>query len=507
MKINKIIACMSIIVLGSAFQSCKKFYAVNESPNNISKAPIDQLLPSITVGVGYIGVSDLYRYSGLIMQQFTGNTTNLSETFKLYEIYNINNSDVNNQWTSIYAGVLADIEKLIPLAKEGGSPHYAGVAKLLKAYTYQITVDAWGDVPYSEAGKFLENTTPKFDKAEDIYADLIRLIDEGIADVNNPTSVLDPNKNTTIYPGDSWNTVKQQWIRFGNTLKLRIYLHYTAKDPAFAKAKINALIGSGAQFMTSNADNFMMKFSAEAGRQTPNVSLEGGQFRNAYFPNKTIVDMMNAKTDPRRASYFVPFPYNSMPATYKGGNAKEPATVAYSRLNTFLKGAATINAVVVNGDGTITDNSITWKGDGPSRLLTFSEYNFIRSEAALNLGGAGDAQTFFQAGIRASMEDAGVASGDIATYLATNGTLSGTDAQKLNQIISEKYVANFGVAMEPWSDWRRTGYPNITPLPLSIAVYDKIPRTLVYPQFEQNSNPNVPVRANMLARVFWDTRP
>lgn len=506
MKINKIIACAGILMLASTLQSCKKFYDVNESPNNITVAPIDQLLPSITVGIGYIGSSDLYRYSGLIMQQFTGNTTNLSETFKLYERYNINNSDVNNQWTSTYSGILADIEKLIPLAQQGGSPHYAGVAKLLKAYTFQITVDAWGDIPYSESGKFLDNSTPKFDKAENIYLDLIRLIDEGIADVSSPTSVLSPTKNTTIFQGDNWNTVKQQWIRFGNTLKLRIYLHYTAKDPAFASSKINALIGSGAQFMTSNTDNFIMKFSTEAGRRTPNVSIEGGQFRNAFFPNKTIVDMMNGKADPRRSSYFVPFPYNSSPATYKGGNATEAATVAYSRLNTFLKGAATLNTVVVNSDGTVTDNSITWSGDGPSRLLTFAEYNFIRAEAALNLGGAGDAQTFFQAGIKASMEDAGVEPNSITTYINANGTLSGTSAQKLEQIINEKYIANFGVVMEPWSDWRRTGYPNITPLPISVAVYDKIPRTLVYPQLERNSNPNVPARADMLGRVFWDTR-
>ncbi|MCY1554318.1 hypothetical protein D9M68_908830 [compost metagenome] len=67
--------------------------------------------------------------------------------------------------------------------------------------------------------------------------------------------------------------------------------------------------------MTSNADNFAMKFLAEAGRQNPINSIEGGQFRNAFFPNRTIVDMMNAKSDPRRPSYFVPFPYNSSPTT------------------------------------------------------------------------------------------------------------------------------------------------------------------------------------------------
>jgi len=248
-----------------------------------------------------------------------------------------------------------------------------------------------------------------------------------------------------------------------------------------------------------------MKFLAESGRQNPITSIEGGQFRNAFFPNRTIVDMMNVKADPRRPSYFVSFPYNS--GNYKGASALDNSSVAYSRLNTFLKGDASLNSIVINPDGTITDGSITWSGNSPARLLTFSEYNFIRAEAALTLTAPGSAQTFFEAGIRSSMAESGVSSVAIDAYVAANGTLTGTNAQKLEQIINEKYVANFGVLMEPWNDWRRTGYPAITTLPISVAVYDKIPRVLIYPLSERSSNPNTPARADMLQRVFWDTRP
>lgn len=504
MKLNKTIICTSLLLFGSLFHSCKKFYEVNNDPNNVIDVPVAQLLPSITVNVGYLGTSDLFRYSGLMMQQFSGQTTNTSQTFKEYERYNINNSDVNNQWSSIFATLLADIAKIIPKAEKEGSPHYAGVAKILKAYVYQVTVDGWGDVPYSEASKFSDNLYPKYDDDEAIYKDLIITLDAGIADINAPASVFEPDKNTTIYPG-VWATVKNNWIKFANTLKLRIYLHYSQKDPAFASSQITALINSGAQFMTSNTDNFQMKFLAESGRQNPITSIEGGQFRNAFFPNRTIVDMMNVKADPRRPSYFVSFPYNS--GNYKGASALDNSSVAYSRLNTFLKGDASLNAIVVNPDGTITDGSITWSGNSPARLLTFSEYNFIRAEAALTLTAPGSAQNFFEAGIRSSMAESGVSAVAIDAYVAANGTLTGTNAQKLEQIINEKYVANFGVLMEPWNDWRRTGYPAITPLPISVAVYDKIPRVLIYPLSERSSNPNTPARADMLQRVFWDTRP
>lgn len=504
MKLYKYATCIGLLLTSTTFYSCEKFYDVNQSPNNVTEAPIENILPSITVNVGYLGGSDLFRYSGLIMQQFSGQTTNTSNTFLLYERYNINNSDVNNQWSTIYATLLADVAKIIPLAEKGGSPHYAGVAKLLKAYTYQLTVDAWGDVPYSEASQFGNNLYPKYDDDEKIYLDLIKTIDAGIADINAPTSVLSPGKTSTIYVGD-WANVKSNWIKFANTLKLRIYLHYSQKDPAFATSQITALVNSGAQFMTSNADNFGMKYLAEAGRQNPINSIEGGQFRNAFFPNKTIVDMMNTKADPRRSSYFVPFPYNSSPATYKGASALDNSSVAYSRLNTFLKGDATINTIAMNPDGSLKDGSITWAGNSSAKLLNFAEYNFIRAEAAL-MGAPGDAQAFFKAGIEASLAESNVSAADANTYVAAHGTLAGTNAQKLEQIINEKFVANFGVVMEPWTDWRRTGYPKITPLPISVAVYDQIPRTIIYPLSEKSSNPNIPARTNMLQRVFWDTR-
>ncbi len=505
MKHTKNTPLLFILLSVFMLSSCEKFFDVNDDPTNVKEAPIENILPSVTVNVGYLGGSDLFRYSNLIVQQFSGQTTNTSRTFVDYERYFITNSDVNNVWSSIYATILADIAQLIPQAEKNSSPYYAGVGRLLKSYVYQLTVDAWGDVPYSEASKFGGNFFPKYDDDEMIYKDLIKTIDTAIANLNEPQSVFKPNQNTTIYPG-KWDVVKNNWIKFANTLKLRIYIHYTKKDPVFATTQINALINSGAVFMTSNADNFEMNFLSEAARQNPITSIEGGQFRNSFFPNRFIVDMMNNTADPRRPIYFVPFPYNSSPATYKGASVLDNSSVAYSRLNTFLKGDALVGNVVVNVDGTITDASIKWSGNAPTRLLTFAEYNFIRAEAALVLNAPGDAQQFFEAGIRASMNETGVATADVNTYVNARGTLSGTNEQKLEQIINEKYVANFGVLMEPWNDWRRTGYPAIQPLPLSVAVYDKVPTILVYPLSETSSNPNTPARDNMLQRVFWDVR-
>ena len=503
---KKIFLYVSATSLIFGMASCKKYLDVNTDPNNIKAVPVSQILPSVTVNVGYMGVSDLFRYSLMIMQQFSARgPVSSGNTFQEYERYNINSSDINNQWNTLYATIVSDLELMISQA-QATSPHYAGVGKLLKAYVFQVAVDAWGKVPYTEAAKFNSQLYPKFDDDAAIYTDLIKLIDAGVADINATASALEPNSSTSIYSNSTWAAAKAQWLKFANTLKLRIYLHYSKKDMSFASQQMAALVNSGG-FMQSTTDNFQMAFLGESGRQTPTASIEGGQFKNQFFPNRTIVDMMNVKADPRRAFYFVPFPYNSNPATYKGSSILDSvASAAYSRLHTYLKGTATVTASLINAAGTIKDGAIAYAGNAPARLLTYAEYNFIRAEAALTLNVAGDPQTFYQEGIRASMKDVNVAQADVEKYIAANGTLTGTTQQKLQQVINEKYVANFGVVMEPWTDYRRTGYPAITPLKRPLAIYDEVPRSLPYGLNESTSNPNIPAKADLLVRVFWDPK-
>lgn len=470
---NKIVIVISsIFLLGSA--SCEKFYDINEDPDNILDAPLPQLLTSATVNIGFTGGSDLLRYSSLLSQQFSGQSSGSETQTQQYEKYQIAGSDANNVWASIYATTLNDLELVINKADASNSPHYAGVAKLLKAYTYQILVDTWGDIPYSESQKITSNLAPKYDNDETIYTSLIALIDDAILDLNEATSVLSPGENSTIYPGAFANS-KLKWIKFANTLKLRIYLHYSEENALFATNGLNALVASGT-FFESNADNFQMSFLPDAGAQNPIDQFETA--RPDYIrANKTMIDLMNTKMDPRRPFYFTTVSGNYVGAV--GGAVNNPS--AYSKIGTYLRG---------------TD------GEAPIRMLTFAEYNFIRAEAALRFGVPGDAQTFFQDAIRASMEDAGVSAMEIDAYILLNGLLIGTDAQKLQQIIEEKFIANFGVVLEPWTDWRRTGYPVITP-PVN-AVINFTPRSLYYPQSEIDLNPNAIQKVDLNVRVFWD---
>ncbi len=562
-RYSKLIMLLAGIIVIS---SCKKQLNINRNPDAIpdSNSPIAQLLTSAQVNLGFEGGSDLFRYATLIVQQMSGGASQPNQTYEYYR-HNINGSDENNVWGSINASTLNDLELIIRQGAALGSPYYTGIAKILKAYEYSLVVDVWGNVPYSEAQQMTANTQPHYDDASTIYPKLNTLLSDAVNDLNAASSVLTPGTNSVIYPGP-FASVKANWIKLANTLRLRLFLHYSRINPAFCVAQITALVNSGATFFASNADNFQMQFFDVANQRNPISQFEVSR-PNYVFADAQMLGMMTAKSDPRRPYYFTSFPYSglSLPITVNtsaataagnvlqfssttgiaagmtitganipfattalsvtsttvtlsnnvtggGVGAGAPLTVApnnfvavsatalppapnnnYSRIHTFLRGAVTAGAAP----------PFTYSGAAPQRMLSFAEYNFIRAEAAL-MGAPGNAQTFFQAAITASMQEVGVNAIDIANYVATYGTLSGTTAQQQRQIIEEKYIAGFGVSVEPWSDWRRTGYPALS-VPTN-SITGAIPRTLFYAQSEIDLNPNCPGQkaANLQDRVFWD---
>jgi hypothetical protein len=548
--------------------SCKKTFDINNDPDRLpaTNNPIPQLLTSAQVNLGFEGGSDLFRYATEIMQQMSGMASQPNQTFEYYR-YNITGSDQNNVWSSIFATTLSDLELIIK--RGSASPYYTGIAKILKAYEYSLVVDVWGKVPYTQTQQLTGNTQPAYDDDATIYPKLIQLLTDGVTDLNAATSLLTPGTNSVIYTG-AFATVRNNWIRLANTLKLRLFLHYSKKDPAFSNTQITNLINSGVPFMGSNADNFSMPFYDVANQRNPISAFEVSR-PNYLFCDARMLGLMTGKGDPRRPYYFTSFPYTGIPlpitvitsAVTAAGNvlqinsttgaavnmvvagtnippnttatAVTPTTITlsnnvtgagvaagasiivapntftgvsatappaapnnnYSRIHTFLRGA-------VNASGPAAPPFV-YTGAAPQRMLTFAEYNFIRAEAALR-GAPGSAQTFFTAGITASMQEVGVSAVQIADYLSLNGTLVGTPAQQMQQVIEEKYIALFGVSVEPWTDWRRTGYPALSIPVNALNGVTAVPRTLFYPQSEIDLNPNNPGQKpqGLQNSVFWD---
>jgi Starch-binding associating with outer membrane len=485
--------------------SCKDYLDVNSDPNAVLDAPIEQIFTSASVNLGFWAGSDMNRYAALIAQQWSGQTAGATVQTQDYERYLITGSDLNNVWNSMYSTTLSDLEIVIQKAAKENSPNYSGAAKVMKAYMFANIADTWGTAPFSEALKFTANSQPKFDDAAAIYPGLITMLNEAITELN-AASLKSPTTNSTIYAG-SWTAAKPKWIAAANTLKMRLWLHTTKVDKAKALTEI-AAIAAGSPVISVVADNFQMPFINATNAKNPIEQFEIAR-SNYLFANATLVDMMNGKTDPRRARYFTDFPLRS--GLYKGAKSGDASSQLYSRTHIFLRGDTTNTAAVAAAsNGSIAYNAYTYNGVAPIRMLTAAESFFIRAEAAVlsgaNVGGA-SADSLFRQGIRMSMSAAGVSAAATTAYVDAQGTLTGTEADKVKKIIEEKYVANFGVINEPWTDWRRTGYPSQIVKVTNAATSSSpdVPRSFFYPQSEIDLNPNAPKqKVNMIERVFWD---
>jgi len=183
-----------LIILVAVVTGCKKFLDVNENLNSPTpeKASVSLLLSSceraiannVALGTGLGNTMSVY------VHQMTGRVA--------ADRYGAGSQG----WDGLYTAI-ANLNVIIKNGTAETRYAYAGVAKILKAYTYSILVDVYGDVPFTEFDQFPEIKQPKFDLGKDIYPKLFAMIDEGIADIDNPiTNISKPGADDYIYKGD-----------------------------------------------------------------------------------------------------------------------------------------------------------------------------------------------------------------------------------------------------------------------------------------------------------------
>jgi len=489
---------IAVIIMASASViSCDNFLDVNTDPTRlkVSASVVPQTLTSAETSLAFYMGSDIFLYSSIFMQQASGSGVTGSQT-RMMDQYVVANADVNNAFSNFYAGTLADLNYVKKNAAVDGNPQHVGIAKILQAYTFSVIVDAWGDAPYREAMAGVDNLQPTYNGSQEIYDSLFVLIDSGIGNIKQ-TNTIKVAGEDLIYAGDM-----KKWEKFANTLKLRLALHYAKVDNG---TKLREVIAAGGPFMEENKDNFQLEFENLNNRTNPINQFEISR-SDYYATGKFLVDLMNGKSDPRRTTYFTPFPYNVgiTGPQYVGFTQGSTQSAPNSRIHTYLRGDVLINGPQRTAQGAPTSTAVTYTGAAPIRMLSYAEYNFIRAEAAVvyQAGSIIDAGAFLKKGIDASLAQAGITGATATTYSAAAAA-----TVTLKNIIEEKYVANYGVAVEPWSDWRRTGFPAIAVSTAAIAQGNNtIPRILVYPLSEQQANAdNVPARQSMtVSGVFWD---
>ncbi len=483
------------IVFGLLFfvgYSCKDLEEMNVNPNGVDPSgghpslflsTIESSLGTSIVDLGFGNIAGVMQHT-----QKDG----WSGAHNSYDWTN------EQSWSGFY-GILRNTDEMYNKAVEMDMVFYQGAALVLKAYTFGLITDLWGDAPYSSALKGEqggeENIKPAFDRQADIYAGILEdlatantLLSGDQADYSGIRDVQD-----LLLEGEV-----EKWQKFANSLALRYYMRLSEKDPAKAQAGINKIVNDPDTYplILSNNDDVNLSYygnSAIDSWPTNTVfnKLEQGSYRRLKMC-AILVDKLQTLSDPRLALWAekidVPLVAVASPADrdeivdgirYIGPEVVDEYESFYGVLVDYdadyiglppawsaVPQAYNLNTSTeqapVNPHASML-NERYMNAFGPllkARLMSAAEVHFILAEAALKgWASGGSAQSHYEDGIRTSLEAWEVGS-EYSSYISNVGVVyDGT----LEQIIEQKWIASWSAAAESWFDFRRTGLPALQP--------------------------------------------
>lgn len=473
-NILKIAVVLGLSVTPFITTSCRQELDINVDANNPSQVSIPSVLSGSQLGLGYILGGEGTRIPASFVQYYAGHR---NQPLK-YANYDVSSTESENAWVYLY-DVLKDMKEVEEKAAASGEQVYVGVSKLLQAYTFSVLTDLYGDIPFTEALQSSKNPTPAYDKQENIYPQLISMIEEGIKLVKSGQGTLSTSADI-IYKGDV-----SKWEKFGNSLKLRLLNHQSKKDGGEA---VKAFLGENPLLIESYEDNAQVVFGSTASSANPIYQFDELSGRKDQAVASTIVDKMKDLSDPRVSLYFKPVKNGDKKGQYigniPGGDEDDSGELQFSRVGSAY---ASISS--------------------PTMLISAAEVNFIKAEVYQRTGG--DAKTAYETAIKQDFLALGLTSGEVDTYLQqVNVAFNGS----LERIMEQKWITMFQSPFEAWVDWRRTGFPTLEVAKGTTVRSSEIPRRLPYPNIEINVNganltagPGIPrLYKTYLTRVWWD---
>ena len=212
----KKLTIISAIVLGLATTSCDSYLDINQDPNSPAESNMttDILMPGVEMNLaGSYG--DFLRITGGYYAQHYAQDFGTSNYLD-YSQFKMSATRSSSTYTQLNSRTLKNIQTILELAKKNEEWGTYLAATTLRAFTYQALVDCYGELPYSEA--FTSGiTSPKYDNGQDIYAGILKELNDALAKVNGTERVA----TNFLFPGKT----AESWIQFANALKLKIMMH------------------------------------------------------------------------------------------------------------------------------------------------------------------------------------------------------------------------------------------------------------------------------------------
>lgn len=545
-------------LLGISFTSCKKYLDINTDPNNPTTIADAKLLPTAQKGIG----------DGLSTGSGTGGFSQVLSVY-MHQMSTREEPDqygaratnffIEEGWPTLYLNVVANLDQIIAHSTEAGNPRYAGIAKILKAYTFSQLVDVFGDVPFSEVGQLKEgNRYPVFDDDAAIYPQLFSLLDEGIADVKNPDNVLTPGSDDIMYGGNAG-----LWEKAANTIKFKLLVQQRKiKD---ISADVTTLLNG--PLISRTSESFVVPYGPNgatddrnlgfgdytASQRSNNVSPWLYEIMKGYNPQ-----IMTGNPDPRVPYYiFNQLTKEALPngqteyrdsgfvSIYFGSGGPDRDR---GQQNSYsLWGIYPVGGRYDDGLGGVGSAS-SGTGAAPYKLITYADRLYLEAELMKEGVIPGDAKAKFQEALDESFKQvdyvitAFVKPSQTVPLLATNPAVTtyvnkvmaeydAKPTKQLEMIMTQKWLSSMGSSVDQYTDYRRTGFPilfdpnnndmapnhfvqppiNGDPVgnpgaqkPVPVSLSRAYPLSLPWPQTEIDVNPNAPApKAPSSYKVFW----
>ncbi|UOG76073.1 SusD/RagB family nutrient-binding outer membrane lipoprotein [Hymenobacter tibetensis] len=528
---------LAALVLVSLTTSCgDDFFDINENPNSLT---LESATPNAILAQALKVTADNYGLTLNTYGSWTAGYWGKTGTVNGYNperTYTYSSTYQQGLWGSVYDNI-KDYDNIEKNGADLGLVYISSIGKIMKVLNYQLLVDQYGDIPYSQSLQSDSPTpilAPQYDKAEDIYKDLVVKLDEAIAAIRTPgANAVAVGPEDIVFGGTMAN-----WVRFANTLKLRILLRqsFVPALDGYVRAEMTKLQAQLApEGFTTTDVAAQPGYLQTAGKQNPfwnayRANPAGARIAQSNYQAGTqyIIDQYEQNSDPRVSQLYVLATAGAFNGKYKGVVLGDPNP---------LPGGTQISRW--------KDYGGILKGfDASTPLMLAAESYFLQAEAKSRgflTGGDAGAKTDFNNGIRASFvyfyapapsraaTTSNVSANAVADYTkyltanTTNGlvdwdaatTTLGVPAgsttrpvSKLEKIIYQKYLAmNSVTAIEAWNEYRRTTFPKFpASLQSSSPRADKLPVRLLYPQTEISTNfSNIPENINQFtSKIFWD---